>query len=226
MNAGLLPGPLRRYVLDFERRIEESVTGFAATLPPGARVLDAGAGEGAYEGHFSGHRYVGLDLGIGDQKWDYTKLDVLGDLRSLPFADGVFDGALNIVTLEHVREPREVLRELARVLKPQGRLLLVVPHAWEVHQHPHDFFRYTKYGVEELARSAGLLVVSMEAGGGYFRLLSRRLLSGAQFFPLPISLLWLVLVTPAALLLPLLDGLDTRRDFTLGYLAVLENGRK
>jgi SAM-dependent methyltransferase len=226
MNAGILPGPLRRYVLDFERRITDAVTAFAAGVPAGARVLDAGAGEGMYKSHFSGRRYVGLDLGIGDGAWDYTGLDVLGDLSSLPFPDGVFDAVLNIVTLEHVREPARVMSELARVLKPGGRLLLVVPHAWEVHQHPHDYFRYTRYGVELLAEGAGLRVVRLEAGGGYFRLLSRRLLSGAQYFPVPIGWLWLAAVAVPALVLPLLEGLDQRRDFTLGYLAVLENGRE
>lgn len=226
MNAGILPGPLRRYVLDFERRITDAVKAFAVSLPAGASVLDAGAGEGAYKSYFPACRYVGLDLGIGDQQWDYSQLDVLGDLSSLPFRDGVFDGALNIVTLEHVRAPGAVMKELARVLKPGGRLLLVVPHEWEVHQHPHDFFRYTKFGVEELAVEAGLRVVTLRDGGGYFRLLARRLLGGAQFFPAPLGFLWLMLVAGPALLLPLLDGLDRRKDFTLGYLAVLENGRK
>lgn len=226
MNAGILPGPLRRYVLDFERRIEDAVRAFAAALPEGARVLDAGAGEGTYKSHFPKQRYVGLDLGIGDGRWDYSRLDVLGDLRSLPFGDGVFDGAVNIVTLEHVRAPHIVMGELARVLRPGGRLLLVVPHEWEVHQHPHDFFRYTRYGVEELARGAGMRMVSLADGGGYFRLLARRLLGGAQFFPFPLDVVWLALAAGPALLLPLLDGLDRRKDFTLGYLAVLENGRE
>jgi hypothetical protein len=51
-------------------------------------------------------------------------------------------------------------------------------------------------------------------------------LNGGQFFPLPLNLLWLLWVAPMALLLPLLDGFDQRKDFTLGYLAVLENTRK
>lgn len=226
MNAGLLPGPLRRYVLDFEERIERSVAQFAASLPRQARVLDAGAGEGSYRGHFGLHRYVGLDLGVGDQAWDYSGLDVVGDLSSLPFSTDSFDAAINIVTLEHVREPRQVISELARVLKPGAQLLLVVPHEWEVHQHPHDYFRYTKFGIADLAVGAGMRVVCLEDGGGYFRLLARRLLSGAQFFPLPLNLLWWAAVAPAALLLPLLDGFDKRRDFTLGYLVLLENGPK
>lgn len=68
--------------------------------------------------------------------------------------------------------------------------------------------------------------MSLQPGGGYFRLLARRLLNGGQFFLLPLNLLWLLWVAPMALLLPLLDGLDQRKYFTLGYLAVLENTRK
>jgi SAM-dependent methyltransferase len=226
MNSGLLPAPLKSYVLDFERRIQDAVNSFAAELPANARILDAGAGEGAYKSHFANHRYTGLDLAIGDQQWDYSQLDVLGDLARLPFPDATFDAALNIVTLEHVPDPRAVLAELARVLRPDGRLLLIVPHEWEVHQHPHDFFRYTRFGVESLAAAAELHIVSLEPAGGYFRLLARRLLSGAQYFPLPLNLLWLLAVAPAALLLPLLEPLDKRKDFTLGYIAVLQNRRK
>lgn len=226
MNAGSLPEALRSYVLDFERRIERKVAEFAAAIPAGARVLDAGAGEGTYKRWFQGQRYIGLDLGVGDGQWDYSGLDVVGDLGSLPFPDGVFDAAINIVTLEHVRDPRAVMRELARVLKPGGRFLLVVPHEWEVHQHPHDYFRFTKFGLEELARSSGMRIVQMETGGGYFRLLARRLLAGRIFFPAPLHYLWLAAVAVPALLLPLLDGLDQAQDFTLGYLAVLENGGK
>jgi len=226
MNPGLLPGPLRSYVLDFERRIETAVAQFAATLPANARILDAGSGEGAYKHHFKAHNYTGLDLAIGDQKWDYTHLDVIGDLSALPFPDNIFDAAINIVTLEHVTDPRRVLQELARVLKPGARLLLAVPHEWEVHQHPHDFFRYTRYGVEALARDAGLQILSLEPGGGYFRLLSRRLLNGGQFFSFPLNLLWLFLVAPAALILPFFEPFDRKKDFTLGYLVLLENARK
>jgi hypothetical protein len=117
-----------------------------------------------------------------------------------------------------VSEPGRVLREIARVLAPGGSLLLIVPQEWEVHQAPHDYYRYTRYGVRYLLGQAGFTDVHVYPCGGYFRLLSRRLLSGLQFFRGAWILPAALLLAPPALLLPLLDSLDRDRNFTLGYI--------
>lgn len=215
-----LPTWLHRHLLHFDAVLEDSVRDFAASVSPAARVLDAGAGEARHARYFHAHRYTPVDLAIGDNTWDYTQIQALADLTRLPFATGVFDAALNIVTLEHVREPGLVVKELARVLAPGGRVLLVVPLEWEVHQAPHDFFRYTCHGMQHLLAQAGLEVERLDPVGGYFRLLSRRLLNGLQFFPglaFPLAALFLV---PPALILPWLDGLDRAKNFTLGYVCI------
>ena len=213
-----LPAFLRRYILHFEAAIDDSVSRFSAALPDRARVLDAGAGEGKFAGAFARQRYTGVDLGIGDTDWNYAGLDALADLERLPFPDNAFDACINIVTLEHVREPAAVVKELYRTLKPGGMILLVTPHEWEEHQQPHDYFRYTRFGMEYLLENAGFTGLVIEPVGGFFRLLSRRLLNGLQFFPgiwvIPAALV----LVPPALLLPLFDGLDDRRNFTLGYV--------
>jgi SAM-dependent methyltransferase len=222
--AQLLPGSLRRHILHFEGEIEDAVAAFAREIPDGAKVLDAGAGEGQYASWFRSHRYCGVDLGIGDAAWNYGDLDAIADLTHLPFRAGVFAACLNIVTLEHVRDPACVVAEIGRILAPGGRLLLIVPHEWEVHQAPHDFFRYTRYGVEHLLRQAGFTDIEIAPVGGYFRLLARRLLNGLQFFSGGAR--WLLfapaalLLAPPALILPALDFLDRERNFTLGYICV------
>ncbi len=217
-----LPRPLRRWILRFEADIEDAVAGFSSALPDSALVLDAGAGEGQYANWFRRQRYVGVDLGVGGPSWNYTRLDCVADLSALPFAGQTFDACLNIVTLEHVREPAQVLAELARVVRPGGRLLLVVPQDWEVHQAPHDYYRYTRHGILHLLEKAGFAGADVRPSGGYFRLLSRRLLNGLQFFPGVSVVLAALLLVPPALLLPWLDGLDKRRDFTLGYLCLAQ----
>jgi SAM-dependent methyltransferase len=214
----IMPGALQRHVLHFEASIETAVKEFASTLPVAAAVLDAGAGEGQYASLFPAQRYIGVDLGIGDTAWSYRDLDAVADLSALPFPAGTFDACLNVVTLEHVREPAQVLSELFRTLKPGGRLLLITPHEWEEHQEPHDYFRYTRYGLDYLLRRCGFAEIAIRPVGGFFRLLSRRLLNGVQFFPGPLALFAALAFAPPALILPLLDGVDQRRHFTLGHI--------
>ena len=129
MNSGQwaerLPGFLRRQILHFESTIEDALRAFAETLPDGSLLLDAGAGEGQYKKIFSRHRYVGVDLGIGDRNWNYSGLDCIADLARLPFPAGSFAAAINIVTLEHVPEPAKALSEISRVLQKGGRMLLL-----------------------------------------------------------------------------------------------------
>lgn len=215
-----LPRFLRRHLLHFECAIDDALGDFAATLPKGARILDAGAGEGRHAAYFEGRRYVGVDLAVGDSAWDYRKLDAIADLAALPFPSACFDACINIVTLEHLREPGAALGEMQRVLTPGGRLLLIAPHEWEVHQAPHDYFRYTRHGLAYLLEKTGFQEFDIQPVGGFFRLCARRMLNGLQFFRgiwFPIGLIFFV---PPALVLPWLDSLDRERNFTLGYICL------
>ena len=228
--ADRLPSFLRRHILHFEASIDDALATFAGRVRAGERVLDAGAGEGRHARYFPGARYCGVDLAVGDAAWNYRGLDAIADLESLPFRDGVFGACINIVTLEHVREPHKVVRELARSLGSGGRLLLVVPHEWEVHQAPHDYFRYTRHGVAYLLEQAGFARIEIHPAGGYFRLLARRMLNGLQFFT--VGARWIgflpaaLLLIPPALVLPFLDFLDRERNFTLGYICTAEKPDK
>jgi SAM-dependent methyltransferase len=213
-----LPKPLLRHILHFECAIEDAVAAFARRLPSGSHVLDAGAGEGQHRRYFGRHRYTGVDLAVGDLSWDYGAIDARADLNQLPFRSGTFAACVNVVTLEHVREPRCVIAELARTLAPGGRLLLIVPHEWEVHQEPHDYYRYTRHGIRYLLEQAGMTDIEINPVGGYFRLLSRRLLNGLQFFPGLLFPLAGLFLAPPALVAPLFDRLDRERKFTLGYI--------
>jgi SAM-dependent methyltransferase len=214
----LMPAPLRRWVQHYEAITEDAVEAFSKSLPDRSRVLDAGAGEGQYKHYFARHRYCGFDLGVGDAAWNYTQLDVLGDLAALPFRDAAFDACISIVTLEHVQRPRRVVCEMARALAPGGRILIVTPFEWEEHQQPHDYFRFTRYSLRYLLDQAGFDQIAIRPVGGFFRLLSRRMLAALKFFPGPSIFIGAIFFVPPALLLPLLEPLDRRQDFTLGYI--------
>ena len=222
--AGGLPGWLRGRVLRFEAITAGRLKLFAQSLPPGAWVLDAGAGEARDAQHFAHCHYVAVDLGVGDAQWDYSQLDARADLVRLPFADGRFAAALNIVVLEHIQRPARVLAEIARVLHPGAPFLLVVPQEWGVHQAPHDYFRYTRHGLEWLLEQAGFEHFTIEPVGGFFTLLGRRMLDSVLFFQggwrwllFPFAV---VLAGPIGLALPSLDFLDRGRETTLGYICL------
>jgi SAM-dependent methyltransferase len=219
--AARVPRWLNRLLLRFEARIADELQQFARSLPDGARVLDAGAGECRYRGYFNRVRYTAVDLGIGDRSWDYSLVHAVADLEQLPFADGSFQAAVNVVVLEHTRRPGQVLQEIGRVLAPGGRLLLIVPQEWGMHQGPHDYFRFTRHGLEYLLREAGFASFTIAPIGGFFTLLGRRLLDTIVFtmhgwrwllFPFVA-----VAAGPAGLMVPWFDGLDREKHTTLGY---------
>jgi SAM-dependent methyltransferase len=136
--------------------VDRFVAKIAQELATGSWILDAGAGECIYASAFCHCNYISCDQAIGDPSWNYRRVTVVGDLASLPFRECAFDAVLCTQTLEHVSEPQLVVREMAMLLKPGGRLYLTVPFLGDpLHQEPYDFYRYTKYSLKRLVENAG-----------------------------------------------------------------------
>ena len=131
------------------------------------RVLDAGAGRGAYRDMLLQHakEYVGMDVSQS------TATSVVGDAQCLPLTDTSFDTVFCSQVLEHVPRPWNALAEMKRVLKPGGHLILTVPHISWLHNEPHDYYRYTKHGLRFLLNQAGFEEVKMKPAGGLLSLL-------------------------------------------------------
>jgi SAM-dependent methyltransferase len=223
----VLPKFFLRALDPFEALVSERLAAFAKEIMDRSLVLDAGAGECRYAPLFKAHRYIAIDNSVGDAAWDYSKLDVIGDLEQIPVSTDAFDAVISVVVLEHTRRPQQVVEEMARVMRPHGKLFLVVPNQWEVHQSPNDFFRFTQYGVSHLLTVSGLRILKMEPVGGFFWLMSRRCVNALTFFQGGLKWpIFLVLAPFLGFLLPVLfyfvDTLDKRRDFTLGYICIGE----
>jgi SAM-dependent methyltransferase len=220
----LVPDGLYHKLDPFEASIETFVRSVAAEIPAGKRVLDAGAGECRFKDLFAHTEYVGIDFAQGDPSWNYSQLDVIGRLEELPFPNGSFDHVLSIVVLEHTPQPGRVIEEFQRVLRPGGMVHLVVPHMWEEHQKPYDFFRFTSGGIRYLMQSAGIRIRKIHPVGGFFWQLSRRLMNVLAYTQSGWRwLLFPVLAPVFGLILPLccyyLDSLDQERAYTLGFIA-------
>ena len=224
----LLPKFLKRRINPLDFMIKAFVHSARPAEGRGV-ILDAGAGEASFQNYFFNHVYVALDSCIGDKEWDYSKIHLCADLSKIPLAANSVDVAINTQVLEHVSHPEEVLKELYRVLKTQGKLYLTAPQGWHEHQKPHDYFRYTQYSLRILLKSAGFRDIVIEPLGGYFYYLGNRLtyipkvlfqdLSGLTrciFFPLELlTLLAFCLLGPV--ICYYLDPLDRKNEFTLSY---------
>jgi SAM-dependent methyltransferase len=98
---------------------------------------------GAFREMFAGAHYYCLDI------LPAPDLDVVGDLLRLPFAAGVADGVICNSVLEHLYEPQSAVREIYRVLKPEGVAFLYVPFLYPYHgsQGEPDCYRFTRDGL-------------------------------------------------------------------------------
>jgi SAM-dependent methyltransferase len=128
------------------------------------RTLDVGCGAQPYAPLFAD--YTGLEYDL--RRYAQTVPAVCGSALELPFAANSFDTVFSSQVLEHVPEPWRMLEEMARVLKPGGYLILSAPHIWGLHEVPHDYFRFTCYGLEYLAQRAGLETIEVRPMAGYW----------------------------------------------------------
>jgi 2-polyprenyl-3-methyl-5-hydroxy-6-metoxy-1,4-benzoquinol methylase len=146
----------------------------------GCRVLEIGCGRGELACHLAAGKatprvLVAADFAesavrLGRVRATREDLDAIcwtvADMQHIPFRDGTFDTVISCETIEHVPVPVEALREIHRVLRPGGCLLMTTPNYFG----PFGLYR------------------------GYLRLRGRRYTEGDQpichFTLLPRSALW------------------------------------
>lgn len=120
---------LRAVYGDYYRRM-------LTALPPGGRYLEVGAGSGHSRDFTKGMEVTHLD--ILPAPW----VDAVADAHHLPFPDASFDGIFLIDVLHHLADPKQFLAEVARVLRPGGRLAMVepgiTPLSWLFYNYLHE----------------------------------------------------------------------------------------
>lgn len=122
------------------------------------RMLDIGCGTKPYEPYLSVKEYIGVEIDT-ERSRTTSKADVFYDGTRIPFDDSSFDSVLANEVFEHVFNPGEFLTEVNRVLKLNGKFLLTVPFVWDEHEQPHDYARYTSFGLVHILGQYGFEVV-------------------------------------------------------------------
>src|SRR5262249_18555627 len=104
-------------------------------------LLDVGCGSKPFAGLFAGrvNRYLGTDL-QASRYLGSARLDAFARAEALPFRAGSVDTVLGLSMLTYLPEPRLMLEEARRVLRPGGVLILEFTQMAPLHDPPHDYF--------------------------------------------------------------------------------------
>lgn len=132
-------------------------------------LLDYGCGGRPYQALFSTQitRYIGADIAASKD----VQLDVeLTPGERVPLPDASVDTILSTQTLEHVYDFQQYMSECHRLLRPGGILILSVPMQWRIHEIPHDYWRFTRYGLHDLMTKNQLEPISIMPCGGAWAL--------------------------------------------------------
>lgn len=190
------------------------------------KILDIGCGEKPFYPFVKDKvdEYIGVDH--PDTPHSKAYIDVFAPAHDLPFQDNYFDVVLLTQVIEHLETPLAVLKEIYRVLKEDGILIISWPFLYPIHEAPRDFFRYTSYGMEYLSQKSGFLIKKLTPVSGfwitYFSFLSIYILRKSKLiygllFPL------IFIFKYFCLLLEMIDrNADSRSAWTWSYYIILE----
>jgi len=187
------------------------------------RVLDVGCGRMPFRSFLEGRieLYHGLDLERRSPETHY-----ISDAQNMAVIDdSSYDSVISLSTLEHVPNPWSALSEMCRVCKPGGKIVLALPHISRLHEEPHDYYRFTPYGMRAMAENFGLEIISIKPLGGLFAFLGHQISTVfvCLFWGVP-GLKWISfwlnywLVVRLSILLD--RWLKTERKFPMGIVGV------
>ena len=131
-------------------------------------MIEIGCGDKT-KGHLVGEfieKHIGLDH--QDCPHDISNIDLIGTAYAIPEKDESFDCILSTAVLEHLEEPQKALSEACRVLKHGGFAIYTAPFFWHLHEEPRDFYRYTKFGLEHLFKTAGFEIIEIKPLSGFW----------------------------------------------------------
>ena len=148
-------------------------------IPTGKKILDAGAGECQFKQYCSHLQYTSQDFGqydgTGDNtgiqmnKWDNTKLDIVGDITDISVPDHSYDIILCTEVFEHIPDPISAIKEFSRILKSGGKLIVTAPFCSMTHFAPYHFYSgFNRYFYYTNLEKHGFLIDELRTNGSFF----------------------------------------------------------
>lgn len=155
-------------------------------VPARSKLLDAGAGEQKYRSFCSHLEYYSQDNtvydGQGDGRggqvdgWTYGPTDYVCDIVSIPAESGSFDAILCTEVLEHLPDPIAAVKELTRLLRPGGILLITAPFCSFTHFSPYFYSTgFSQHWYIYHLKRLGFTDIELTPNGNFFEYLAQEI---------------------------------------------------
>lgn len=130
-------------------------------------LVDIGCDQKPYQSIFSPYisHHIGIDL--AESRHVNSAVDIIGSAYHTNLDDLSCDVVLCTEVLEHLEDPLCAIKEMHRILKFHGKVILTAPFFWPVHEAPRDFYRYSEYGLRYLFEQGGFEIVELRPLSGY-----------------------------------------------------------
>jgi SAM-dependent methyltransferase len=150
------------------------------------KLIDVGAGQQEFRQDCKHLSYTSQDFcqyepnkeqtGLHVENWNYTGIDIVSDITSIPVEARSFDYALCTEVFEHLQEPTGALKEINRVLKVGGKLIITAPFCSMTHFAPYFYYSgFSKYFYTTVCKNYGFELEEIEPNGNYLDYLSQEL---------------------------------------------------
>ena len=142
--------------------LKKQIEKFASHIK--GEVLDVGAGERKRYAEFFGQAKKYLTMDINPE----NNPDIVGRAEKIPLGDDSVDSIVCTQVLGDVFKLGRAIKEFSRVLRRNGILLLTESLAGEMHDEPHDYWRFTKFSLKKLLERNNFKIIAVDQRGGFF----------------------------------------------------------
>ena len=189
------------------------------------KILDLGCGSDPYYHEDIEGKIFCLDIN------KTSKTHLVSDADKLPFKPNSFDKVVSVNSFYYFKNPFNVAKSIHNILKKDGKLILIVPFSYPIHDAPDDKYRFTEYGLRTLLEN-DFKIERIETIGGIFNqpaVILHSLIKGIpllfpkemrKFIQILTYILWPVYII--AQLFSILDIFDITKRFPTYYFVVAE----
>lgn len=144
------------------------------------RTLDIGCGGKPFRPIFYNIKeYIGIDFNYFSKNKDFKggKPDLFfpenySKTFRLPFKNESFDNVFSFQVLEHHKNPLKFFKEIIRITKKKGLILITAPFLYAIHEQPNDYWRITPFGLEEILKKYNVEILELIKEGSIFSTIS------------------------------------------------------